>query len=95
MGVNVWRCGDSHCMEVVPEDRIYCEEHRAEHGVVGYETRISFDITYSRETVALHLFDKEGMHRGHFGRRAIADEHLPQELQDQIREFVMAKEEAK
>lgn len=94
MPVNVWRC--CYCKEVVSEDVVCCEKCAKEHEVVRNETRIYLgDVTYSRQTVSLGPTGIVLITRGHLGRRAISCGHLPEELQDQIRAFVLKVEQAR
>lgn len=91
MGINVWRC--HYCDTAIPIGRMLCDKCAEERKPEREETRIGLgDITYSREIVLLGPTGKELMHAGHLGRRAISCEHMPKELQDQIKEFVLKVE---
>ena len=90
----VTRCG--YCMAIIPEGHFACEKCRNEYTIASRETRIVLsDITYSRQDVALGPTGKKLEIRGHIGRRAIACEHMPEELQGQIRDFVLGAEMAR
>lgn len=90
----VTRCG--YCMAIIPEGEFACEKCRDEYTIASQETKIVLsDITYSRRDVALSPTGKELKVQGHIGRRAIACEHMPEELQEQIREFVLGAEIAR
>lgn len=90
----VTRCG--YCMKVIPEGQFACEKCRDEYTVASQETRIILsDITYSRRDVELSPTGKELKVQGHIGLRAIACEYMPEELQGQIREFVLGAEMAR
>ena len=91
----VWRCG--YCKEtIVPEGQFACEKCDGERRIASRETRIILDdITYSRQDIALGPTGRELEVRGHVGLRAIACEHMPEELQEKIREFILRAELAR
>lgn len=87
----VTRC--PHCLTIIPEGHFVCDKCNDQHTVATRETRILLsDITYSRRDVSLSPTDKQLGGRGHIGRRAIACKHMPQELQNQIRNFILTLE---
>jgi len=94
MGVNCWRC--HYCDAAIPIGRMLCDKCLKERESEREETRIQLgDITYSRETVLLGPTGKELMCSGHLGRRAIGCGYMSEELQDQIKEFVLKAELAR
>ena len=91
----VTRC--SYCkVAIVPEGQFACEKCRDEYTIASRETRIILsDITYSRQDIELGPTGKELKVQGHIGRRAIACEYMPEELQGRIKDFVLRAEMAR